>query len=234
MSISHGVNQSVILAFATLFSVAGEAAFARDGSGHTELSPRTARLTDGVLGRQFAEMMGGMQRSGSSSQGMPMPPQGGGMQGRITDSDMMDATPRGGRGQATPVRPHGDDMPMPDPMTGMPMQGQGAIPLDRIEGRVAFMHAELGITQAQEPLWDKFANALRGSRQHLQEARQALGSTSAQISMRARLAAYEKHLAERLAALQKTREALDNLYASLDDAQQRAADEVVAPLLSRF
>ena len=43
------------------------------------------------------------------------------------------------------------------PTSSMPMMGMG----DHIEGRIAFLKAELKITDAQLPQWNTFADALR-------------------------------------------------------------------------
>ena len=56
---------------------------------------------------------------------------------------------------------------MPEAEGGMPMMrmmmGQGGMPMmaKRIEGRLAFLKTELKITDAQLPLWDAFARAMR-------------------------------------------------------------------------
>lgn len=47
---------------------------------------------------------------------------------------------------------------MPDMMRMMQEMGN---PARHVEGRIAFLHAELAITEAQEPLWASLADALR-------------------------------------------------------------------------
>ena len=62
-----------------------------------------------------------------------------------------------------------DAMPgcmMPEAESGMPMlrmMGQGGMPMmtKHIEGRLAFLKTELKITDAQLPLWNAFAQAMR-------------------------------------------------------------------------
>ena len=115
------------------------------------------------------------------------------------------------------------------------MQGPPAAPLDHVEGRIAFIKAELGITDAQGQAWDEFAQALRTSRGHLAEARQALVvSAAGQSSASSRLEAYEHHLSMRVDSLHGARESFQRLYAMLSPAQQKAADELVTPLLASF
>ena len=128
-------------------------------------------------------------------------------------------------------------MPMMEMMMGQmaKMQGPPAAPLDHVEGRIAFIKAELGITDAQGPAWNEFAQALRTSRGHLTEARQALvTSTGGQSSATSRLEAYEHHLSMRLDSLRTARESFQRLNALLSPAQKKAADEIVVPVLVSF
>ncbi len=115
------------------------------------------------------------------------------------------------------------------------MQGPPAAPLDHVEGRIAYLKAELGITDAQGQAWDEFAQALRTSRGHLAEARQALViSNAGQSNATSRLESYERHLSMRLDSLHAARESFQRLYALLTPAQKQAADELVVPVLVSF
>jgi len=134
-------------------------------------------------------------------------------------------------------------MPMPGgmmPMMEMMMQmGKGqappAAPLDHVEGRIGFLKAELGITEAQASTWDQFAQDLRTSQAHLTEARQALlTSMGGQSGAPGRLEAYEHHLSMRLDSLHAARESFQRLYALLSVTQKKAADELVVPVLVSF
>lgn len=103
---------------------------------------------------------------------------------------------------------------------------------DRLDGRLAFIRAELHITEAQDAAWKSFAEGLRSGRDHLLMARHELSQPYA--SSGDRLMQYERHLAERLEALRAARTSFGQLYASLDDAQKRTADELIAPLIATF
>ena len=117
-------------------------------------------------------------------------------------------------------------------MPGM-TTGTGTVDLtDRIEGRIAFLRAELQITDAQSQTWSSFADAVRSSRQHLIAARQLLNEPSA--SSADRLDRYERHLTERLAALKSARAAFAKLDAMLDSGQKRSAEELVVPFIATF
>jgi hypothetical protein len=114
----------------------------------------------------------------------------------------------------------------------MGMMGQMMAPA-RIEGRIAFLRTELGITAAQQPLWDTFANALRANARGMAGMMSAMQDqmTSGQgPALPQRVDAHERMLAGRLEALRKVKATLDPLYAALDDTQRRAADQLLMPM----
>ena len=77
-------------------------------------------------------------------------------------------------------------MPMMNTMSGMPMMhmgmmmgpGSGMSTIDHIEGRIAFLRAELKITDAQMSAWNAFADALRANARKLGEVPAAMMSGS--------------------------------------------------------
>lgn len=192
-------------------------------------SPPPMAVTDDKMGKPMGMGM------------MPMAPAAGGMpgpgMGKMDDKMAPSATP-GMPAAGMPMPPGG----LPGPagrMTGagMPMAAvpQGvADPLDHIEGRIAYMRAELGVTDAQAPAWDQFAQSLRTGRLHLVEARDALSASASQPDPLARLTAYESHMSMRLDAMRTTRESFGRLNAMLDDKQKQAAGEMVLPVLLTF
>jgi LTXXQ motif family protein len=103
------------------------------------------------------------------------------------------------------------------PMGGMPMMA------DRTEGRIAFLRTELKITDAQLPLWNAVADAIRANA----KGGMSMMSNMGQGSLTERLAAREKHLTTQAEALQKFKSAVDPLYAALTDEQKKTADELL-------
>jgi hypothetical protein len=101
---------------------------------------------------------------------------------------------------------------------------------DHIEGRIAYLKAELKITPAQEAAWDKIAQALR---QDDQEFRQAFGQGRANRgqprSAVQRLEAQTKFAQLRVQQSERDLAALRPLYASLSDDQKKAADDLFEP-----
>ncbi|WP_454620851.1 Spy/CpxP family protein refolding chaperone [Bradyrhizobium cenepequi] len=118
-------------------------------------------------------------------------------------------------------------------MSGMGgMGGMGGIEaIDHIEGRIAFLHAELKITDAQATAWNAFADALRANAKALSQLRATMmpqaGSTPP--SLIDRLTRQEKWLAARLEGTRAIRSALVNLVGTFSDEQHKAADELLAP-----
>ena len=104
---------------------------------------------------------------------------------------------------------------------------------ERIEGRIAFLKAELQISDKQAADWNGVADALRSSRQHLLEARKML-ATDDRLGSADRLEHYERHLSERLEAIKSARQALTRLYASLNESQKQTADTILLPLIASF
>ena len=143
--------------------------------------------------------------------------------------------------QGSMCQPQSGMMPMMEKMMrshmgSMPGMGGTAGTTDvteRVEGRIAFLKAELEITDKQLPDWTALAESFRSGRQHLIDARKLL-STEDTMNSADRLDHYERHLAERLEAVKSARTAFNRLYATLSDAQKQTADTILLPLIATF
>jgi hypothetical protein len=136
----------------------------------------------------------------------------GAMPGSMMGGSMM------GQGQMGP----GGMMSMMSGMMGPQAGG------DHVEGRIAFIKAELKITEAQAPQWNAFAEAVRGNVGRMVEMqRSMMGGQGAPSTLTARLALEDKLLTAHLAALKKTEETLAQLYGVLSDDQKKIADTIV-------
>jgi hypothetical protein len=145
------------------------------------------------------QMMPMMNMMGQSPSGMPM-------------MNMMGQGGMGMMGQG--------DMPM----QGMPMLDMGA----HLEGRVAFLRAELGITEAQAPQWEAFAQALRDSAAKLQQAQAAAPPSAAEpVAILQRAELQERWLAARLEGLKATKAAFASLQAVLSEDQKKTAEALL-------
>lgn len=101
----------------------------------------------------------------------------------------------------------------------------------RVAGRIAFLKAELKITDAQQPLWNAFTEALKANRAmmgDMQEMMMAAQGAAAPTLIQ-RIEGHERVLAARLEAVRGLKAALGPLYASFDEAQKRTADQLMMP-----
>jgi LTXXQ motif family protein len=90
-----------------------------------------------------------------------------------------------------------------------------------IEGRIAFLRAELNITPEQEALWKDYADAMRNNAKTMSGRCTALmgDSGASQKSLPDRLDAQEQFVSARLDSLRATNKALKPLYQALSDEQ---------------
>ena len=119
-------------------------------------------------------------------------------------------------------------------MTGMMGRGMGGMAtIDRIEGRIAFLRAELKITDAQADSWNGFADALRANAKKLAEIRAAItpkpGEAPPAPSLAARLEQQEQWLAARLDGTRAMKSAFIKLNEQLSDDQKKSANDLLAP-----
>jgi hypothetical protein len=97
-----------------------------------------------------------------------------------------------------------------------------------LEGRLAFIKAELKITDAQAAQWNAFADAARGNANSMSEMRRSMMSGQPALStLPDRLAFEDKAVTAHLAALKKTEEAVAKLYGVLTDDQKKVADTII-------
>ena len=128
------------------------------------------------------------------------------------------------------------DMPMGPGMMGMmrmmgdcPMMGMmmGADTSTFAEGRIAFLKAELAITDAQKAVWDAYAAALKKNLQGMQAIRDTMIKVMEAKTPTERLDAHIAAMDGRLASLKEVKPALAALYAALSDDQKKKADQIL-------
>ena len=122
---------------------------------------------------------------------------------------------------------------MADP-GGMPMMGMMRMMMGpdgmgmmagHVEGRLAFLKTELKITDAQLPLWNAVADAIRANAKSMSEMMSGGGSQTATLPDK--LSMREKMMTAHLEALRKFKAAVDPLYAALSSEQKKTADELL-------
>jgi hypothetical protein len=149
-------------------------------------------------------MQGGMQQGMQGNTGMI---QGQGMHGQIMGGPMMGSQMMGGA------------------MMGGPMMGgrPGAF----IEGRLAFLKTELGITDAQMDVWEDYADAVRSATGSMQQMHETMMSGDWPTSFPERMERREQMMSARIETLRTLRDAAVPLYEALDDQQKQVADSIM-------
>jgi hypothetical protein len=166
-----------------------------------------------------------------SQQQMPMMGPGMMMGGLgMMNQGMMGQAPGGMMGQGMGGCPMMGGMMGPG-MQGMMGQGMGPGMMmgsgPMMEGRLAYLKAELAITDAQASAWDGYVSAVRARQTAMQDVHadmiKAMQSGSALERMDARIKAMET-MVDSLKALKP---ATETLYAVLSDEQKKEADQLL-------
>ena len=126
-------------------------------------------------------------------------------------------------------------------MAGMPGSGAGNMPMmgmmqmmmgqngmaGHVEGRIAFLKAELKVTDAQQPLWNAVAEAIRSNVKDMAGMPHGMAMMGGSATLPEKLAAHEKMMAAHLDGLRRVRTAFEPLYAALSADQKKTADALM-------
>lgn len=113
---------------------------------------------------------------------------------------------------------------MMDMMANCPMMGGSS---SHAEGRIAFLNAELAITESQKPAWEAYAAQIRKNLQGMQEMHKSMMSMMDAKSPVERIDTRIAMMEKRTQALKEIRPALSALYTSLTADQQKKADQLL-------
>ncbi|HQT76212.1 MAG TPA: Spy/CpxP family protein refolding chaperone [Rhodopila sp.] len=196
------------------------------------LTLATGTVGMGTAWAQSDTDQGASQSNGGSSQtaptqGMPMrqggmmPGMGKGMGGSGMGAGQGMGGGQGMMGGGMPAMMHMMHERMARGDMGGPM---GMMRFDHIEGRIAFLHAELDITDAQQTVWNTFADALRKQAGAMRGQMRQGGMPQNWPDMMAR---QEHMLSARLDAIKAIEEPVRALYAALSPDQQKKADALM-------
>jgi hypothetical protein len=111
------------------------------------------------------------------------------------------------------------------PMVGM-MQEGGIGPM-QIEGRLASLMAELGVTDAQRAAWTVYAAMLRKNLEDMQSMHAGMRKAMEAGNPVDRLMAHIAAMEGRLDALREMKPALEQFYAALTSDQKAKADQLL-------
>ena len=141
------------------------------------------------------------------------------------------AAPSGGMSRGS--MPGMDGMPMMGMIRMMIGQdGRGSMPMmaamaGHVEGRLAFLKTELKITDAQLPLWNAVADAIRANAKSMGEMSGEMMGSSQTATLPDKLAVREKMMTAHLDALHQFTAVIEPLYAAMSDEQKKTADELL-------
>jgi hypothetical protein len=131
--------------------------------------------------------------------------------------------------------PSGGMMGMMDQMPGRMMSGScpmmgmmaGTDASAFTEGRIAFLKAELGITDPQKSAWEAYAAALKKNLEGMQATRQTMMKVMQATSPVERVDARISMMESRLSTLKEIKPVLAILYNGLSDDQKKKADQLL-------
>jgi LTXXQ motif family protein len=123
-------------------------------------------------------------------------------------------------------------MGMMDMMSGCPMMGMGGQGQSSafVEGRIAFVKAELAITDAQKGAWDAYADAIKRNLHSMQDMASMMRAVFEAKTPVERLDAHLAAMEGRIKALQDVKPTLVKLYEELTAEQKRKADEILTAM----
>lgn len=117
-------------------------------------------------------------------------------------------------------------------MQSMRMMGGGIggmATIDYVEGRIAFLKAELKVTDSQAEVWNGFADALRANASRLGEIRGSMAKPGTTPTLADRLDRQEQWLSARLEGTKAIKTAFIKLNETLSDEQKKTANDLLAP-----
>ena len=191
---------------AILLATTVAAASAQTAQDHAAHHPaNSARATSDATAPPRPGSPGGTTAMGQNGGGTPMMNMGSMMDGGMGQMmQMMGAMQSGGGGTAM-------------------------MPFTHTEGRIAFIKAELAITDAQTPQWNAFADALRAGSKAMRETMANMAKAQPEKPWTAadRTDAMMQMMSARLEGMKAIATAEKALYAVLTDTQKQTADELL-------
>lgn len=113
---------------------------------------------------------------------------------------------------------------MMDMMANCPMMGAGA---SHAEGRIAFLRAELAITDAQKVVWEAYAAQTKKNLQSMQDMQKTMMSMMDAKTPIDRIDARIAMMDKRGQVLKDVKPTLAALYTALSEDQKKKADQIL-------
>lgn len=129
------------------------------------------------------------------------------------------ALPIGAMAQTPPVK-------QDQPSQGQTPRRTSHPTTDRLEQRIADMHAKLHITEAQQPQWEQFAQLMRDNGRQMRDAARERAAKVRAMNAAENMQSYAQLAELHAQDLQKLAASFQSVYATLSDQQKQAADEL--------
>ncbi len=107
-------------------------------------------------------------------------------------------------------------------------RGEMGMPFEHIEGRIAYLRAELKITDAQTVPWNAFAEAMRANAAAMKGMHGQMTGDGMAATLPDRLAARQKMMSAHIGRLNRMETAAKPLYAALSAEQRKLLDQLTA------
>ena len=106
---------------------------------------------------------------------------------------------------------------------------------EHVEGRLAYLKAELKLTDAQQAAWNTFADAYRATTQKTAKVCAEMDAAGADHSMHkgvlGHLTIMEHHMSDHLDSVRGLKAAIEPLFAVLTEEQKKTADHVMTHIM---
>lgn len=110
----------------------------------------------------------------------------------------------------------------------MAERGGMGMPFEHVEGRIAYLKAELKITDAQSAPWNAFADTMRADASSMKAMHEGMGRAPMPTTMPDRMTARRKMMSERMAMMDRSEVSMKALYAALSTGQRTIFDQLMS------
>jgi hypothetical protein len=145
------------------------------------------------------------------------------------------AMPMGGQKGGGPMAAgRGNDgmgrmMEMMHPMMGE--RGAMGMPFEHVEGRIAYLKAELKITDAQAAAWSAFADTMRADATAMKAMHDDMAKSGMPATTPERMMARRQMMTTRMSMMERSEMSVKALYAALSVDQRKAFDQMMSGLM---
>ena len=124
--------------------------------------------------------------------------------------------------------PMGGDMGRMMEMMRPMMAGGMGMPFEHVEGRIAYLKAELKVTDAQSAPWNAFADTMRADASAMKTMHEGMAKAPMPTTMPDRMAAQRKMMSDRMATMDRSEASMKALYAALSAGQRTTFDQLMS------